>query len=58
MTALLMLPAFPKDKGAYMAKKEKALKKKDRRKRVRYPVRVNPNGEELKIKEMLKDIYE
>lgn len=61
ITALaLMLPAYPEDKGTYVAKKEKAVKKKKKlkRKRTVYPAKVNPRGEDIKIKDMLKDIYE
>ncbi len=55
----LVLPSFSKEKGTYVAKKDRVVKKKKvKRKQVRYPVRVNPYGEEVKIKEMLKDIYE
>ncbi len=55
----LIAPALSKEKGAHVAKKEGVVnKKKTKKKRGAYPPRVNPQGEELKIEEMLRDIYE
>ena len=60
LTLALTLPAVSKEKGTYVAKKESYVKKKKSKKKhyLRYPAKVNPKGEDLKIKEMLKDIYE
>lgn len=57
---LLLFPAWGKEK-VYVAKSKKSITYKKKKKRyVRYPVRVNTSvsGEKLKLKDMLKDIYE
>ena len=54
----LIAHGLPKEKHTHVAKKEGVVKKKVKKKQYAYPPRVNPKGEELKIEEMLKDIYE
>ncbi len=54
--------SLSKDKERYVAKTKKGVKfkKKKRRYSIRYPHRANTNinAEKLKMKELLKDIYE
>jgi len=57
---LFLLPVWGKEKKrVYVAKSKKSITYK-RKRYVRYPIKVNTsvNGEKLKLKEMLKDIYE
>ncbi len=63
---VLLLPlwgAEVKKKKTYVAKTKKSVKYKKKtgsRKLVRYPVKVNTsvNAEDLKLNQMIKDIYE
>ncbi len=59
---LLAAPTFSAEKRVYVAKTKKTVKfrKAKRSNKVRYPVRTNlsVSGDKLKLREMLKDIYE
>ncbi len=61
---MVIVPAMALAKKTYIAKSKKAKHKKHRvyKKRIyiKYPVRANTSvsGDEVKLREMLKDIYE
>ncbi len=61
---LFLMPGWGVEKKTYVAKSKKTVRYKARKYKkrgyVRYPVRVNiyVSGDNLKLKEMLKDIYE
>ncbi len=57
------VPSFSNPGGVYLAKKEGYVKhkKKFRKKvevKVRYQVNANTSGEKMKLREMLRDMYE